>query len=141
MRNINKMAWNKALVQSKHLSLLSVVLLLLSLITSVSSLLTHLVEASVMSLCVCVYVCVCLSLSCIRFFVTPWTVVRCPWNSPSKDTGVGRYSLLQGIFPIQGSNPVPVKSLNCLVDRVPLQKAGISAPPAHLTNVKTAQST
>ena len=28
-----------------------------------------------------------------------------PWNSPGKDTGVGSLSLLQGIFPTQGSNP------------------------------------
>ena len=27
------------------------------------------------------------------------------WNSPSKNTGVGFHSLLQGIFPTQGSNP------------------------------------
>ena len=28
-----------------------------------------------------------------------------PWNSPGQSTGVGSLSLLQGIFPIQGSNP------------------------------------
>ena len=28
-----------------------------------------------------------------------------PWNSPGKNTGVGSPSLLQGIFPTQGSNP------------------------------------
>ena len=28
-----------------------------------------------------------------------------PWNSPSQSTGVGSLSLLQGIFPSQGSNP------------------------------------
>ena len=28
-----------------------------------------------------------------------------PWNSPSQNTGVGCHSLLQGIFPSQGSNP------------------------------------
>ena len=28
-----------------------------------------------------------------------------PWNSPGKNTGVGSLSLLQGIFPTQGSNP------------------------------------
>ena len=27
------------------------------------------------------------------------------WNSPGQNTGVGSLSLLQGIFPIQGSNP------------------------------------
>ena len=29
----------------------------------------------------------------------------CPWNSPGQNTGVGCHSLLQGIFPTQGSNP------------------------------------
>ena len=28
----------------------------------------------------------------------------CAWNSPRKNTGVGCHSLLQGIFPTQGSN-------------------------------------
>ena len=28
-----------------------------------------------------------------------------PWNSPSQNTGVNGLSLLQGIFPTQGSNP------------------------------------
>ena len=28
-----------------------------------------------------------------------------PWNSPNQNTGVGSFSLLQGIFPTQGSNP------------------------------------
>ena len=28
-----------------------------------------------------------------------------PWNSPGQITGVGRLSLLQGIFPTQGSSP------------------------------------
>ena len=39
--------------------------------------------------------------------MTPWTVAHqdpCPWNSPGKNTGVGCHSLLQGIFPTQGSN-------------------------------------
>ena len=27
-----------------------------------------------------------------------------PWNSPGQNTGVGSYSLLQGIFPTLGSN-------------------------------------
>ena len=40
--------------------------------------------------------------------VTPWTVpdrLICPWDFPSKDTGGGCHSLLQGIFPTQGSKP------------------------------------
>ena len=28
-----------------------------------------------------------------------------PWNSPGQNTGVGSLSLLQGIYPTQGSNP------------------------------------
>ena len=28
-----------------------------------------------------------------------------PWNSPGQNTGVGSFSLLQGIFPTQGLNP------------------------------------
>ena len=28
-----------------------------------------------------------------------------PWNSPGENTGAGSLSLLQGIFPTQGSNP------------------------------------
>ena len=34
------------------------------------------------------------------------TWLLCPWNSLGKNTGVGCHSLLQGIFPIQGSNPI-----------------------------------
>ena len=41
------------------------------------------------------------SLSCVLLFVTPYS----PWNSPDQNTGVGSLSLLQGIFPTQGSNP------------------------------------
>ena len=40
------------------------------------------------------------SLSCIWFFAIPWTR-----NSPGQNPGVGSHSLLQGIFPTQGSNP------------------------------------
>ena len=39
-------------------------------------------------------------LSCVWLFATPW-----PWNSPGRNIGVGSRSLLQGIFPTQGSNP------------------------------------
>ena len=40
-------------------------------------------------------------LSCDRLFATLWTVAR---QAPGKNTGVGCYALLQGIFPTQGSN-------------------------------------
>jgi len=38
-------------------------------------------------------------------FWDPMNCNLCPWNSPGKNTGVGSHSLLQGIFPTQGSNP------------------------------------
>ena len=38
------------------------------------------------------------SLSCVQLSETPW-------SSPGQNTGVGNLSLLQGIFPNQGSNP------------------------------------
>ena len=38
-----------------------------------------------------------------------------PWNSPGQNTGVGSLSLLQGVFPTQGSNPgLPILTVNCL---------------------------
>ena len=49
------------------------------------------------------------SLSRVLFFETPCTITMefygSLWNSPGQNTGVGRISLLQGIFPTQGSNP------------------------------------
>ena len=33
------------------------------------------------------------------------TMLLCSWHSPRENTGVGRHSLPQGIFPTQGSNP------------------------------------
>ena len=34
-----------------------------------------------------------------------WSHGLCSWNSPGQNTGMGSLSLLQGIFPTQGSNP------------------------------------
>ena len=57
------------------------------------------------------------SLLCLRlwlpqetdfFFLRFWScsvVLYSPWNSLCQNTGVGSLSLLQGIFPTQGSNP------------------------------------
>ena len=42
------------------------------------------------------------ALSHVRLFATPWTIQSC--TSPGQNTGVGSLSLLQGIFPTQGSN-------------------------------------
>ena len=45
------------------------------------------------------------SLSRVGLFVTPWTIQYSLWNSPGQNPAVGSLSLLQGIFPTQGSNP------------------------------------
>ena len=37
--------------------------------------------------------------------VDPARLLLCRWDSPGKNTGVDRHSLLQKIFPTQGSNP------------------------------------
>ena len=53
--------------------------------------------------------CVCVSLSVVSHPLQPYgqqpSRLLCPWNSPSKNTEMGCHSLLQGIFPSQGSNP------------------------------------
>ena len=43
------------------------------------------------------------SLSCVRLYVSPWSIQSMEFSRP--DTGVGSCSLLQGIFPNQESNP------------------------------------
>ena len=43
----------------------------------------------------------------VQFFATLWAVparLFHPWDSPGKNSGVSCHSLLQGIFPTQGSN-------------------------------------
>ena len=47
------------------------------------------------------------SLSCVRLFVTPWTVAYHalrPWDFPGKSIGAGYHFLLQRIFLTPGSN-------------------------------------
>ena len=43
------------------------------------------------------------SLSVVSYSLRPHGLY--PWNSPGQNTGVGSFSLLQGIFSTQGSNP------------------------------------
>ena len=45
------------------------------------------------------------SLSHVRLCHPMNYIVYSSWNSPGQNTGVGSLFLLQGIFPIQGSNP------------------------------------
>ena len=49
-------------------------------------------------------------ISHIQLFAAPWTIAHQALNrihrdSPGKNTGAGCHALLQGIFPIQVSNP------------------------------------
>ena len=46
-----------------------------------------------------------LSCSVVSDSLGPHGLYCSPWNSPGQNTGVGSLSLLQGIFPTQGSNP------------------------------------
>ena len=48
----------------------------------------------------------------------------CPWDFPGKNTGVGCRSLLQGIFPTQGSNPHLLYLLNWQAGYLPLCHLG-----------------
>ena len=47
-----------------------------------------------------------------------------PWDSPSKNTGVGCHALLQEIFSTQGSNPCVLCLLHWQVDSLPLVPPG-----------------
>ena len=52
---------------------------------------------------VCVCVCVHQVTSVTQTLCDPARLL-CPWDSPSKNTGVGCHAVFQGNFPIQGSN-------------------------------------
>ena len=57
-----------------------------------------------------------------------------PWGSSvhgilqAKKTGMGCHSLLQGIFPIQGSNPCLYVSVSCIGRRAPYHKHHMESP-------------
>ena len=60
--------------------------------------------------------------SCVRLFVTLWTVTYqalCSWASPGKNTGVGCHALLRGIFLIQRSNLCLLRLLCWQADSLP----------------------
>ena len=48
----------------------------------------------------------------------------CPWDSPDKNTGVGCFALLRGIFPTQGSNRRLLGLLHWEVCSLPLAPPG-----------------
>ena len=65
--------------------------------------------------------------SCVRLFVTPWAIAcQAPLSMgfPKKNTGVSSHSLLQGIFPTQGSNLHLVCLLHWQADSLPLVPPG-----------------
>ena len=79
-------------------------------------------------------------LSRVQLFVTLWTVARqaplaCPWDSPSKNTGVGCHVLLQGIFPTQGSNPCLLYLMHWQAGSLTLAPPG--KPMKSLTSILT----
>ena len=53
--------------------------------------------------CVLSFMCVCVCVCAHAHTQSKSNSFR-PWNSPGRNTGVSCYFLLQGIFPIQGSN-------------------------------------
>ena len=48
----------------------------------------------------------------------------CPWDYPGKNSAVGCHFLLQGIFPIQGSNLCLLHLLRWQADTLPLRHLG-----------------
>ena len=68
--------------------------------------------------------------SCVQLFVTLWIVAHqtplCPWDSPGKNTRVGCYALLQGIFLTRGLNPCLLCLLHWQASSLPLVLPGIS---------------
>ena len=80
--------------------------------------------------CVFVGVCVCIHMSSrIWLLATSWIQpvwLLCSWTSPSKNTGEGCHSLLQGIYPTQGLNLHLWLLLHWQVDSLPLCHFGIS---------------
>ena len=61
----------------------------------------------------CVCTCVCAQLIQLCPHGSWSTRLLCPWNFPSKNTGVGCHALLQGIFLTQESNPCLLCLLHC----------------------------
>ena len=79
------------------------------------------------------------SLSWIQLFCNPKDFSLpgsfCPWDFPDKNTGVGRYFLLQGIFLTQGSN---LHLLYWQEDSLPLNHLG--SPTIVIRDFNTPQS-
>ena len=75
---------------------------------------------------------ICCVLCRVRLFATRRTVAHQaphPWNYLSKNTGVGRHSLLQGIFLTQGSNSHLLWLLHWQTDSLPLSQVEVHDKP------------
>ena len=79
-------------------------LIILSVLSHHWSILHFLQERDERSIVCCLYVKVKVAQSCPTL-CHPMDYTYSPWNSPGQNTGVGNLSVLQGIFPTQGSNP------------------------------------
>ena len=55
--------------------------------------------------CIYIYVCVCVCVCVKGKLLSRVWLFETPWNSPGQNTGVDSLSLLQGMFPTQGSKP------------------------------------
>ena len=89
--------------------------------TTWEKLLYHKIKVNIFpKICVCV-------LSCVQLFCDPMDcslMLLCFGDFPGRNTGVGCYSLLQGIFLSQGSNPCPLCPLHWQVDSLSLNHPG-----------------
>ena len=66
------------------------------------------------------------------------TWLLCPGDSPGKNTRVGCHALLQGIFPIQGSNPALLHCRQTFTDLVLYQlRSLLTEPPGKPRNTET----
>ena len=95
-------------------------------------------KKEVRCVCVCVStVCVCVC-SVVSDTLRPQGLqlarLLCPWNFPGKNTGVGCYFLLQGIFPTQGSNPHLLNLLQWQMGSVGLYHLGHRQSQAQACN-------
>ena len=64
------------------------------------------------------------------------TRLLCPWNSPGKNTGVGCYFLLQGIFLTQGIKPrsPALQVVCCIAGRLFIELSHQGRPKTHRWN-------
>ena len=88
---------------------------------SSTGLIADLRSPPVVSVCVCVCVNHSVMSDSLRPHELQATRLLCPWNSPGKNTGVDCHSLLQRIFPAQGSNSGLLQILYRLSYREDLQ--------------------